>query len=142
MLFVAVSAVAETGRPTGVIQAFVAIALAVAVLLAWMAWGVSHSIKADLAEATLDAVIEQAVKARGGRLCDCGHEHDPTELHVTDDPCEQDGHGVECTHSCTTCVLASVRSAGVAPVPADASAAGSRPSPRPTPTAGRPSPGF
>lgn len=133
VLFVAVGAVAQTGKSTGVIQVFVTVALVVAVLLALIAWGVAHSIKADLVVGRLDAAIEQAVKAHGGQLCDCGHEHDPTELHVTDDPCDQDGHGVACTHSCTTCVLATMRPAPVAP---GTSAGRHRPAPQPR----RPSP--
>lgn len=127
VLFVAVGAVAETGATTAVVKAFVAIALLVALVLALMAWGVAHSIKSDVAEARLDDAIERAVRARGAQLCDCGHEHDPTELHVTDDPCAQDGHGVGCTHSCETCVLATL---------AKTPAASTRPSPRPR----RPSP--
>lgn len=117
VLFIAVAAVAETGVDTGVIRAFVIVALLVAVLLALLAWGVAHSIKADLVDADLDAAIEQAIRARGGSMCDCGHDHDPTELHVTDDPCEQDGAGVECTHSCPTCVLATMRPASPRPSP-------------------------
>ena len=109
MLFVAVGAVAATGASTAMVKAFVVIALLVAVLLALMAWGVLHSLKLDLADQRLDAAIEQAVAARGGSLCDCGVEHDPDELHVVDEPCAHDGHGVSCTHSCDTCVLAAMR---------------------------------
>jgi len=117
VLFIAVAAVAETGASTGVLRAFVVIALLVAVLLALMSWGLAHSIKADVADGRLDAAIEAAVKARGASMCDCGHEHDPTELHVTDDPCQQDGAGVGCTHSCQTCVLATMRPASRRPSP-------------------------
>lgn len=108
-LFIAVGAVAATGASTAVVKGFVAVALLLALLLALMAWGVAHSIKADVAEQGVDAAIEQAVRARGGSLCDCGHEHDPTELHVTDDPCARDGAGAGCTHTCDTCVLARLR---------------------------------
>jgi hypothetical protein len=111
MLFIAVGAVAATGASTAVIKAFVVVALLVAVVLGLMAWGVVHSVKLDQAEQRLDAAIEAAVTARGGSMCDCGHEHDPDELHVVDDPCSQDGHGVGCTHSCDTCVLAALRPA-------------------------------
>ena len=113
-LFVAVGAVAATGPGTPVVQAFVVIALVVAVLLGLIAWGVLHSVRADRSERRLDAVIEEAVAASPGgfgQLCDCGHEHDPTELHVTDEPCAHDGAGHDCTHSCDTCVLASLRPA-------------------------------
>jgi hypothetical protein len=109
MLFIAVGAVAATGASTGVVKAFVVIALVVAVVLGLMGWGVLHSVKLDLAEQRLDAAIERTVTARGGTMCDCGHEHDPDELHVVDDPCAADGHGVGCTHSCDTCVLAAMR---------------------------------
>jgi hypothetical protein len=109
MLFIAVAAVAATGASTTVVKAFVIIALTVAVLLGLMAWGVLHSVKLDLGAQRLDAAIEAAVVQRGGTMCDCGHEHDPDELHVVDDPCAKDGHGVGCTHSCDTCVLATMK---------------------------------
>ena len=86
-LFVAVGAVAATGPGTAVVHAFVVVALVVAAVLGLMGWGVLHSIRADRSAATegeLDAMIERAVAAQGGRMCDCGHEHDPTELHITD----------------------------------------------------------
>jgi hypothetical protein len=140
MLFIAVGAVAATGPGTAVIHAFVIVSLLVALLLALLAWGVLQSVRNDVAESRLDAVIEDAVKAQGGSMCDCGHEHDPTELHVPDDPCERDGHGDGCTHSCDTCVLAMMRKATREPEPAVAAA---RPSPRPRPdeSGRRPSPG-
>ncbi|MFN2559838.1 MAG: hypothetical protein ABR571_00900 [Jatrophihabitans sp.] len=109
MLFIAVGAVAATGASTTVVKAFVVIALVVAVVLGLMAWGVLHSVKLDLGAQRLDAAIEAAVVKRGGLMCDCGHDHDPDELHVVDDPCAHDGHGVGCTHSCETCVLAAIR---------------------------------
>lgn len=148
MLFIAVGAVAATGASTGIVRAFVVIALLVAVLLALLAWGVANSVKLDLAENHLDSAIEQAVRARGGSMCDCGHEHDPTELHLvgdeheerTDDPCAQDGAGADCTHTCDTCVLATLR-----PSPNrrhEDSLARTRPSPRlrSEPITKRPSP--
>jgi hypothetical protein len=125
MLFIAVGAVAATGADTAIVKGFVVVALLVALALALMAWGVAHSVKADSAELRLDAAIEEAVKARGGSMCDCGHEHDPTELHVTDDPCAQDGTGAACTHTCDTCVLSQLR-----PSPTN-EMAGTRPSPGP-----------
>lgn len=109
MLFIAVGAVAATGASTAVVKAFVVVALLVAVLLALIAWGVLHSVKLDLAEHRLDAAIEKTVASGGGSMCDCGHEHDPDELHVVDAPCASDGHGVDCGHSCDTCVLAAMR---------------------------------
>lgn len=129
VLFIAVGAVAATGAATAVVKSFVVIALLVAVLLALMAWGVARSVKIDLADQRLDAVIDQAVQAQGGSMCSCGHEHDPDELHVTDDPCEKDGRGHDCTHSCDTCVLARMRPG------ADTQARRPRPGPRrPSPT--------
>jgi hypothetical protein len=138
MLFIAVGAVAATGASTAVVKAFVVIALVVALLLGLMAWGVLHSVKVDKADKVdrqLDAAIMAAVRAHGRSLCDCGHEHDPDELHFTDGDgqhltgrrpaegsCARDGHGTDCAHSCETCVLATAR----------------RPSPRPQPL--RPSP--
>lgn len=109
MLFVAVGAVAATGASTAVVKAFVVIALVVAVLLGLMAWGVLRSLKLDLAEQRLDSAIERAVVAQGASMCDCGVVHDPDELHVVDEPCAGDGHGVVCPHSCDTCVLAAMR---------------------------------
>ena len=108
MLFVAVGAVAATGRSTAAVRAFSAVALVVAALLALIAWGVLHSVRVDLAEQRLDAAIEQAVRTSGMTSCDCGHEHDPNELHVTD-ACAHDGAGVDCTHTCETCVLTAMR---------------------------------
>ena len=59
-------------------------------------------------------------------MCGCGHEHDPTELHVTDDPCAHDGDGVACTHRCDD--LRAGRAA--ADLPGCAAAGGDRTSPR------------
>jgi len=110
VLFLAVGAVAATGTGTGVVRAFAAVALLVAVVLGLLAWGVAHSVKLDLAEQRLDAAIEQAVAAHGGTAlaCGCGHDHDPDELHVTD-ACAHDGAGETCEHDCETCVLAALR---------------------------------
>ena len=126
VFFIAVGAVAATGPNTAVIRAFVVIALVVAVLLSLMAWGVIHSVDLDDDDVDLDAAIDAAITASPGgygQFCDCGHEHDPTELHVTDEPCEQDGAGHDCTHSCATCVLTALRG--------DDSAARPLPGPRP-----------
>ncbi|MEO6886387.1 MAG: hypothetical protein ABI232_08910 [Jatrophihabitantaceae bacterium] len=116
VLFVAVGAVATTGRTTGVVQAFSATALIIAVLLGLMAWGVLHSVKLDLAEAELDDAINAAITARGGKdiACGCGHDHDMDEMHVTGHApspgaCAHDGAGSDCAHSCDTCVLTALR---------------------------------
>jgi hypothetical protein len=109
MLFIAIGAVAATGASTGVVKAFVALALAVALLLCLVAWGVLRSVRLDVAEQRLDAAIAEAVSARArGSLCDCGHEHDPTAMHYVDE-CAHDGAGTDCNHSCETCVLAALR---------------------------------
>jgi hypothetical protein len=124
MLFIAVGAVAATGATTATIKTFVAVALIIAVLLGLMAFGVLRSIRLDLAEQRLDAAIVDTVKARGASMCDCGHEHDPTEMHYMGeraDACAHDGAGADCSHSCDTCVLATMR----------------RPSPRPRPAPNR-----
>ena len=124
MLFIAIGAVAATGAKTNVVKAFVAMALAIAVLLCLIAWGVLRSVKLDLAEQRLDAAIADAVAARSsGSLCSCGHDHDPSEMHFVGDAdaCAHDGSGSDCSHSCDTCVLAAMR-------------------PRPQPAPRRPSP--
>lgn len=150
VLFVAVGAVAATGTRTGVVDAFIVVALVVAVVLALMAWGVLHSAQLDEAEQRLDAAIEDAVRAGGRSLCDCGHEHDPDELHLVDEHgnpvegelqhvtgarCAHDGTGADCAHSCDACVLAGMRSAPAASVSRPHSA------PAPRPGARRPKPG-
>ena len=117
MLFIATGAVAATGATTAIVKGFVVVALLLAALLGLMAWGVLHSIKLDLSETALDAAIEAAVRASGRSMCDCGHEHDPDELHFVDGEgqhltgvkCAHDGTGTECSHSCDTCVLAALR---------------------------------
>jgi hypothetical protein len=144
MLFIAVGAVAATGATTGLIKAFVVIALGGALLLALMAWGVLRSVKADLSARRLDAAIEEALAAGGARMCDCGHDHDPDELHFTDGEgqhltgrsatCAHDGTGTDCTHSCDTCVLAALRPA------VDESAESGRRRPQPGPRRPSPSP--
>ena len=108
-LFAAVGGVGLTGTTSGVVVAFVVVAFVAALLLGLVAWGLAASIRADAGERDLDAAVTAALAASGARTCGCGHEHDPEELHVVDDPCAQDGHGVECTHSCDTCVLARLR---------------------------------
>ena len=110
VLFVAIGAVAATGAHTAALQAFVVVALAVAVVLALIAWGVARSIKIDATDRALDAAIGEIVSGRGGSMCTCGHDHDPTEMHVTGaETCAHDGSGTECAHNCDTCVLAALR---------------------------------
>jgi hypothetical protein len=115
VLFGAVGVVSSTGTTPGIVRVFAAIALIVAVLLGVAAWGVAHSVRLDLAEERLDKVIDTAIDGAAGThagtdlACGCGHDHDADEMHVSDEPCAPDGAGTECTHSCDTCVLASLR---------------------------------
>jgi hypothetical protein len=106
-LFVAVGVVAATGGGTVAAPVFSAVGLAVAMLLALLAWGVYHSVRLDEDERRLDDAIRETVAAAGGSMCDCGHQHDPDELHVTD--CAHDGTGGSCAHDCETCVLGGLR---------------------------------
>ena len=87
---------------------FAALGFAVAAVLALLAWGLMRSISIDLADRDLDRAIESAVARSGGSMCDCGHDHDPDEMHVTDS-CKHDGSGAACAHDCDTCVLAGLR---------------------------------
>ena len=117
VLFAAVGLVATTGTTPGIVRVFSAIALIVALLLGGVAWGVTHSVKIDLAEERLNQAIEDAIAARGGTYAGsefaggCSHVHDADEMHVSAEPCAHDGTGSDCTHSCDTCVLASLRPA-------------------------------
>ena len=115
-LFVAVGAVAATGSGRAAAPAFTAVALVIAVLLGMIAWGIMRTISEDLNEERLDAMILAAISGRPefATLCSCGHDHDPSELHITDeDPadeaCAHDGGGAACAHDCSTCVLAALR---------------------------------
>ena len=134
VLFLAIAAVAATNPRNGTIKVFIGVALVFAAVLALMGWGLLSSVRTDVADKQVDDEIARTVAASGASLCDCGHEHDPTELHVVDDPCEHDGAGVACTHTCDTCVLASLRPTKAAQVAAAAAAATPRPSPRPRPS--------
>ena len=162
MLFLAVGAVSATATVNAVTTTCIVVSLGVAVLLALLAWGVLRSVQADVADRRLDAAIEAAMAAGGRSMCDCGHEHDPDELHFVDGEgqhltgsshtCAHDGTGTDCAHSCDTCVLASLRldpvaafdRPGARPAPAarHAATAGAAPASRrrPQPGPGRPSP--
>ena len=130
VLFVTVGIVATTGSTPGVVRVFSTVALSIAALLGLIAWGVSHSIKVDLAEERLDHAIDETLRAHGGRaaMCGCGVEHDPDEMHVRGadgsvqplarggrhdldetEACSHDGSGTECTHNCVSCVLRTLR---------------------------------
>ncbi|HLY33769.1 MAG TPA: hypothetical protein VKQ07_04495 [Jatrophihabitantaceae bacterium] len=118
VLFITVGVVSLTGTTPGVVRVFSAVSLTVAAVLGLVAWGISHSVKNDEDERRLDAVIDEAVAARGGAdfTCGCGHEHDPDEMHVrpgqhdfAEDACAHDGSGTDCTHNCVSCVMRSLR---------------------------------
>ena len=154
MLFLAVGAVSATATVNAITTACIVVSLVVAVVLSLMAWGVLRSVRTDAADRRIDAAIEQAMKAGGRSMCDCGHEHDPDELHFVDGEgqhvtgsshtCAHDGTGTDCAHSCDTCVLASLRLDPVAafdrpiarPAPVGAAAPAARRRPQPGP--GRP----
>jgi hypothetical protein len=136
VLLVAVGAVAATGWSTTAMKAFVIIALVAGGVIAVMAWGVALSVRGDLEQARLDTAIADAVAEHGraagtgSSACGCGHEHDPEELHVADDPCAHDGAGALCSRTCDTCVLSRLR----ATASAETVPARPRPGPRPSPT--------
>lgn len=113
MLFVTIGVVAATGRGgSAAAPVFAGVSIAIAVVLGLIAWGVVRSVAIDVAEQRLDSAILDALAERPefGSLCSCGHDHDPTELHVPDaEPCAHDGAGSACAHDCSTCVLAALR---------------------------------
>jgi hypothetical protein len=109
VLFTAMGTVAATRATSGAVLVFVAVALVLALLLALLSWGFAFSIKVDAAEASVDEAIGRVLAERPASLCSCGHEHDPTELHVTDARCPHDGTGTDCSHDCETCLLAALR---------------------------------
>ena len=119
MLFVTIGVVAATGRNgSAAAPVFAGVSVGIAVVLALIAWGLVRSVSMDEAEHQLDAAILEALAERPefGSLCSCGHDHDPTELHIPDaahadhaDACAHDGAGASCAHDCSTCVLAALR---------------------------------
>lgn len=139
VLFIAVGAVAATGPSTTGIKVFVVLAFLVAFGLGLVSWGITTSVKRELGERRLDDAINEVVAARGGMSCGCGHDHDPNELHITDEDetCAHDGAGAACAHDCDSCVLTALRRepafASTAPQSASV-AANRRPSPRPQPS--------
>jgi hypothetical protein len=118
VLFCAVGVVALVGRGSAVVDVFAAVAIAVAVLLGSAAFGLLHSLRVDARrvaaaelDASIDAAINEALAKQGYQsMCSCGHEHDPTELHITDaEPCPNDATGQACAHDCKSCLLAAMR---------------------------------
>lgn len=77
--------------------------LFVAIVSALIGWGLLHSVGVDTAEAHIDAAVRGAGSATDLSICDCGHEHDPDELHVTDAARCDDADS--CAHDCASCVL-------------------------------------
>jgi hypothetical protein len=81
------------------------LALVAAVVVGLIGWGLLTSVRADVSEAHVDAAITETVEAAGFGGCDCGQEHDPDEMHITD-ACPSEG---TCTHDCPTCKLAELK---------------------------------
>jgi thiol:disulfide interchange protein len=86
-----------------VIRLFGTLALVGAIFVGLITWGLLRSLRLDAREVQVDAAVMDALAA--GAPIDCGHEHDPTEMHVTDaEPaCSA---GPACDHTCAECVLA------------------------------------
>ena len=103
----AVFAVAWLRPAPVVVRLFATVALFGAVFLGLIVWGLLRSVRLDAAEARLDAAVIGTL-ADSGAGGDCGHDHDPTEMHVTD-AAPLCGAGPDCDHSCADCVLARSR---------------------------------
>jgi hypothetical protein len=90
-----------------VIRLFGTLALVGAIFLGLITWGLLRSLRLDAREAQLDAAVMDALTGAGDAV-GCGHDHDPTEMRVTDaEPtC---GAGPACDHTCPDCVLARSR---------------------------------
>jgi hypothetical protein len=92
-LLVAVGVVPWAAPAPGSLRVLSTVALALAILLGLVAWGLLTSIRADVAESRVDAAIAAAVADFG-----CGHDHDPDELHVCPSVAGS------CTHDCASCL--------------------------------------
>jgi hypothetical protein len=126
VLFAAVGAVALAGSGGAAVAAFAGLAFLLALLLALACGGIVHGLRSEAREeeaarvdASIDAAITEALAAQGyDSLCSCGHEHDPTELHITDaEPCAHDGSGSGCAQDCDACALAALRPSPPASAP-------------------------
>jgi hypothetical protein len=106
-VMLAVFAVAWLRPAPAVVRLFATVALFGAVFLGLIAWGLLRSVRLDAAEARLDAAVIGTL-ADSGAAGDCGHDHDPTKMHVTD-AAPACSAGPDCDHSCADCVLARSR---------------------------------
>jgi hypothetical protein len=76
------------------------VALVAGLTLALVSWGLLASAGADRAEARLDAAVASTIAG-----FDCGHDHDPDEMHVAG-ACPS---GDACAHDCAACLLGAGR---------------------------------
>ena len=141
LVLIAVGVVSWSAPAPATVRALASVVGAGGLLLGAIALGLLRSLAADrrdaadaAAERTLDAVL---VEASGGAGCACGHEHDPTELHITDahdQPADSTWSGEpttagsttagstragstaacaidadDCRHDCASCMLAGLR---------------------------------
>ena len=118
VLFCAVGAVALVGQGGAVVAVLAAAAFALGLMNGLAAAGLLRSLRLDARQqadaeidASIDAAINEALAKHGYQsMCTCGHEHDPTELHIVDaEPCAHDGFGAACAHDCEACVLTALR---------------------------------
>jgi hypothetical protein len=105
VLLVAVGVLPWTGSAPTALRVLSVVVLVVAAVAGLVAWGLLTSVRADVDEARLDAAVIEAVEAAGFGGCDCGHEHDPDEMHITD-ACPS---GDSCNHDCATCKLSALK---------------------------------
>src|SRR5262245_18735881 len=105
VLLVAVGVLPWTGSAPTALRVLSVVVVVVAVGAGLVAWGRLTSARADVDEARVDAAIIEAVEAAGFGGCDCGVEHDPDEMHITD-ACPS---GDSCNHDCATCKLSALK---------------------------------
>lgn len=104
-LLVAVGVLPWAGSAPTALRILSLVALVAAVVVGLVGWGLLAGIRADTSEARVDAAIIEAVEAAGFAGCDCGVEHDPDEMHITD-ACPSEG---ACNHDCATCKLTALK---------------------------------
>ncbi|HEY7047086.1 MAG TPA: hypothetical protein VH373_07685 [Jatrophihabitantaceae bacterium] len=105
VLLVAVGVLPWAGSAPTALRVLSVVVLVAAVVVALIGWGLLAGVRADTTEARVDAAIIEAVEAAGFAGCDCGVEHDPDEMHITD-ACPSEG---TCGHDCATCKLAALK---------------------------------